>query len=62
MLHTKLHQVDCTPVATGPVQHGYYLNGIVRDDLRQSIDGLSLDDARRRRSRDASVQNVWTMG
>ena len=26
------------------------------------IDGLSLDDARRRRSRDASVQNVWTMG
>lgn len=62
MLHTKLHQVNCTPVATGPVQHSYYLNGIVRDDIRQSIDGVSLDDARRRRSRDPSVQNVWTMG
>ena len=61
LLHTKLHQVDCTPIAIGPVQHSYYLSGSVRDDIRQSIDGMGLEDQRRRRLRDVNATNVWVM-
>jgi esterase/lipase superfamily enzyme len=61
LLHNKVHQVDCTPIVAGLVAHSYYLSGSVRDDIRQSIDGIALDDPRRLRLRDPNAPNVWTM-
>jgi esterase/lipase superfamily enzyme len=61
MLHAKIHQVDCSPIVSGLVEHSYYLSGAVRNDIRQSIDGVAFLDARRLRQRDPNMQNVWTM-
>lgn len=61
MLHTKMHQVDCTTIVSGLVEHSYYLSGSVRNDIRQSIDGVALGDSNRLRTRDLNTHNVWTM-
>ena len=61
LLHNKVHQVDCTPVVHGIVEHSYYLCGNVNGDIRASIDGLSQDDSRRNRQRHATLNNVWSM-
>jgi esterase/lipase superfamily enzyme len=61
LLHNKVHQVDCTPIVSGLVEHCYYLSGHIRNDIRQSIDGTALDDPRRLRLRDPNLSNVWTM-
>lgn len=61
LLHAKVHQVDCTRVVSGLVEHGYYLSGNVRNDMRMSIDGAALDNPRRPRVRDPNAANVWTM-
>ena len=60
-LHNKIHQVDCTPVVDGLVEHSYYLSGIVNDDIRQSIDGAALGAGSRLRDRDPNLVNVWAM-
>lgn len=60
-LHNKIHQVDCTDVVTGPIKHSYYLDGLVIDDLRQSMDGLPQDKDGRRRKQTSSLPNVWKM-
>jgi esterase/lipase superfamily enzyme len=61
MLHTKIHQVDCSNIVSGLVEHSYYLSGHVRDDIRQSVDGLAMADPNRHRKRDADLPNVWTL-
>jgi esterase/lipase superfamily enzyme len=61
LLHNKLNQLDCTPLVAGLAEHTYYLSGSVRDDIRQSIDGVALDDPVRRRRRDPKLPNVWTL-
>lgn len=61
LLHNKIHQVDCTPVVHGLVEHSYYQCGNVNADIRASIDGWAQDDHRRMRIRSATLQNVWTM-
>jgi esterase/lipase superfamily enzyme len=61
LLHNKIHQVDCTPVVHGIVEHSYYLCGNVNADIRASIDGWSQDESRRNRQRHATLSNVWTM-
>lgn len=61
LLHNKVHQVDCTPLISGLVEHSYYLCGYVNADIRQSIDGIPYNDPQRRRSRDLSLPNVWKM-
>ena len=60
-LHHKVHQVDCTPLVTGLVEHSYYLWGPVNTDIRQSIDGIPFDDPKRRRRRESELPNVWTL-
>ena len=59
LLHNKVHQVDCTPVVHGLVEHSYYLTGNVNADIRASIDGWPQADPRRLRSRSATLDNVW---
>jgi esterase/lipase superfamily enzyme len=61
LLHNKVHQLDCTPVVTGLVEHSYYLEGWVNDDIRRSVEGWPQDDARRRRGRKGEAANVWAM-
>jgi esterase/lipase superfamily enzyme len=61
LLHNKIHQVDCTPVVSGLVEHSYYLSGSINDDIRQSIDGAELASSSRLRERDPNLVNVWKM-
>jgi esterase/lipase superfamily enzyme len=61
LLHNKIHQVDCTPVVHGLVEHSYYLCGNVNTDIRFSIDGKTQDDASRSWRQVTNQRNVWTM-
>lgn len=61
LLHNKIHQVDCTPIVRGLVEHGYYLWGPIASDLRASIDGVPQDSGTRRRTRSDTLPNVWQM-
>ena len=60
LLHHKIHQVDCTPIVKGLVEHSYYLDGRVNDDIKLSINGYELDDTARTRILVRS-NNVWRM-
>ena len=61
LLHNKVHQIDCTPIVRGFVEHSYYLTGNVNADIRTSIDGWEQEDPRRHRERNATLNNVWVM-
>lgn len=61
LLHNKVHQVDCTPIVHGLVEHSYYLAGKVAGDIRASIDRWTPEDGRRRRIRRGGASNVWAM-
>lgn len=60
LVHNKVHQVDCSPIVHGIVEHSYYLWATVNKDIRQSIDGLSFEAPERNRSRNAQNRE-WTM-
>lgn len=60
-LHNKIHQIDCTPIVEGFVEHSYYRTGNISADIRASVDGWEQDDARRLRVRNATLNNVWAM-
>lgn len=55
-LDSRIHQVDCSGIVTGLIEHSYYHCGHVVDDICQSIDGMSPDHGRRRRQ---AVRNGW---
>ena len=60
-VHKKIKEIDCTPVVhKGLSEHSYYLNGLVNRDIRQSIDGISMDDKARNRTRGAT-SSEWVM-
>jgi esterase/lipase superfamily enzyme len=59
-LHNKVHQVDCTPIVHGLVEHSYYLVGNVLGDIRASIDGIEQTNTARMRQPGAQG-NVWVM-
>ena len=61
LLHNKVHQVDCTPVVHGLVEHSYYLIGNVSSDIRSSIDGWDQNDRQRQRIQSGMQNNVWVM-
>lgn len=62
-LHSKIQQVDCTPIVQGVgiVEHSYYQVGFVNSDIRMSLDGVGLDDQRRKRIKNSQWGNVWSM-
>ncbi len=59
LLPKSVHEVDCSPVVGGVVEHSYYLDGWVADDIVLSIDGFGLDAPGRRRRRRAA--NGWVL-
>lgn len=61
MVHNKVHSVDCSPIVSGIVEHSYYMDGTVNQDIRYSIASLPFDASLRRRGRDRDLPNVWKM-
>jgi esterase/lipase superfamily enzyme len=61
LVHNKVHQIDCTSIVKGVVEHSYYLVGNVNADIRMSIDSMSHDDVRRHRNRVGMMGNQWEM-
>jgi len=55
-LDGRVHQVDCSDVVSGLVEHGYHASGIVADDIAQSLFSLAPDHGVRRRER---MRNGW---
>lgn len=60
-LHNKVHQIDCSPVVKGLVEHSYYMSGSVNMDVRQSMDGIPHDSTRRNRETTYELPNLWRM-
>ena len=61
-LPDRVHQVDCSRLVSGLVEHSYYHCGTVNDDIRESIDGIPPDS--RDRNREAVPHgwpNVWRL-
>lgn len=48
-VHTKVLQVDCTPLVGGLVEHSYHLIGKVNRDIAQTIEGMDRAAAKRAR-------------
>jgi esterase/lipase superfamily enzyme len=63
LLNAKINTVDCGPVVKGEglVEHSYYLNGYINDDIRQSTDSVAFDDKKRRRKKKGDWPNLWVM-
>ncbi len=60
-LHNKVHAVDCTAIVTGLVEHSYYQDGRINQDIRLSIASVPFDSPLRRRTRSPDLPNVWAM-
>jgi hypothetical protein len=45
----------------GLIEHSYYLNGYVNDDIRLSTDGVAIDARKRRLRTKGSWPNLWEM-
>ncbi len=61
-LHRKAHQVDCSLLVSGLVEHSYHLWGPVNSDIRYSIDGIAHEDSNtRQRLRHTNFNNVWEL-
>lgn len=62
LLHNKIHQIDCSPIVTGFVEHSYYLDGRVNKDIAHSIAGKPHhSDERDRVMKGNAWPNVWSM-
>ena len=61
-VHMKVEQVDCTPVASGLVEHSYYLSGVPALDIRLSSLGFSPQHATRRRQPSSPDGRSWVLG
>jgi len=61
LLHNKVHQVDCSAIVGGVVEHSYYMDGRVNQDIRLSIASAGFDDPLRSRTRSPDLPNVWRM-
>ena len=55
-LPDRVHQVDCSRLVSGLVEHSYYHCGTVNDDIRQSIDGIPTDSRDRNRE---PIRHGW---
>ncbi len=59
-LHARIHQVDCSEIAPGFVEHSYYMLGRVNEDIRRSIDDVSQDAIERTRLV-TDFRNSWKL-
>lgn len=61
LLHAKVQQVDCSGVVTGTVEHSYYLDGWVNDDIARTLAGVAPDDLQQRRRARTAQGNTWAL-
>lgn len=61
LLPDKIEQIDCSAIVGGLVEHSYYLDGRVADDILRSIDGVPADHASRTRLRRAGAGVRWEL-
>lgn len=61
MLPDKIEQVDCSAIVGGFVEHSYYLDGRVNDDILRSIDGVAADAGERTRTRKQGAGVRWLL-
>lgn len=61
LLPDKIEQVDCSGIVGGLVEHSYYLDGRVADDILRSIDGVPADDTTRTRVRKPGGGVRWEL-
>ena len=61
LLSYNVHQIDCSPIVHGLVEHSYFLAGHIVSDIRQSIAGLPAGDPHRRRISVGDTTNQWAM-
>lgn len=61
LAHNKVHQVDCSQIVKGSVEHSYYLWGTVNGDIRASVAGKPFDDPTRGRRAWQNVPNHWEL-
>jgi esterase/lipase superfamily enzyme len=50
-VHTKVQQIDCTPLVSGLIGHSYHLAGTVNRDIAETIAGLAAEAPGRARKR-----------
>jgi esterase/lipase superfamily enzyme len=62
LLSDKVHQVDCSGIVGGLIEHSYYLDGRVNADILLSLDGVSTDGEGRTRTRAPGPGIRWTLG
>ncbi len=60
LVHNKVHQVDCSEIVHGLVEHSYYLWATVNQDIWQSVSGVGMDAKERNRRRTAQNRE-WIM-
>ena len=61
-LDSRVHQVDCSDIVSGFIEHSYYHCGRVCDDIRTSMDGVAPDaEARDRMPIQHGWPNVWRL-
>jgi esterase/lipase superfamily enzyme len=51
LIHNKIHQIDCSPIVKGLVEHSYYLWATVNNDITMTLDKIPFDDTIRQRKR-----------
>lgn len=51
LIHNKIHQVNCSKVVHGIVEHSYYQWATVNDDIAMTINEVAYDDEQRKRKR-----------
>lgn len=60
VLHRKIHHINCSDIVEeGITEHSYYLNGLVNNDIRRSINGVPQSARNEYRDPDNIKPNVW---
>jgi esterase/lipase superfamily enzyme len=63
-VHSKVNQIDCTPVVPGglfDVEHSYYMLGDITRDIVQTLADVPQDSKDRRREVSTELPNTWKM-
>ena len=63
-VHSKVNQIDCTPVVPGgllDVEHSYYMLGDITRDIVQTLADVAQDSPDRRREVSTELPNTWRM-
>ena len=59
-IHNKIHQVSCSKIVRGLVEHSYYMWATVNDDIQMTIHEVPFDDETRQRKRLANSRE-WEL-